>query len=120
MAILTQAKNKIETVGCTLAVSASMLLANTMTAFCDGDWESLKDSSGFITVFDNIGSIYIKWAWFFGGFALLGYLLFKADDKKSAICRNIALGVLGGYIVFGFGGAAIQGFFTMVGDSFGQ
>lgn len=83
------------------------------------DWSGkLGDQGGFVKMFNSIGGVYIKWAWFAGIIGILGWLFTRADEKKSAVFKGIAIGVMAGYIVFAIGGdnwfnvfSAITGWF---------
>lgn len=114
---ISKAKNVLcSTKTVVMGAFATIIASSRMT--CDG-WKALANDKGFIEVFNNIGTIYMKWAWFFGAIGIVCWFVFGANDKKSAVAKGVVLGVCAGYIIFAFGGNVISSLFYMISDSFG-
>jgi hypothetical protein len=112
---------KLKNVPAVVGSAFMAVMSAVSPVFASGtDWStSLGDETGFVNMFNNIGGVYIKWAWFAGIIGALGWLLTKADEKKSAIFKGIAIGVIAGYIIFAIGGSnwytvfsSVSGWFT--------
>ena len=100
-----------------VVTSAAGLMLNLQAMKCEG-WEDLESTEGFSTLFTNIGNVYMKWAWFFGGIALVVYLISRGNEKRAAAAKATLIGIIAGYVVFGLGGAVISGVFQSIGEAF--
>jgi hypothetical protein len=114
-------KNKLKqlTVAVYATISGFMFSANQMLCdTTDAGWSDLENSTGFQTIFDQIGKVYFKWAWFVGGLAFVIYMTSKGNEKKAGAAKATIIGIIAGYIVFGFGGTVIEALFTSIGNAF--
>lgn len=78
------------------------------------------DGSATVTAFDAIGDVYQKFAWIIGGLAFIAWWVKKGDEKKAAVFKSVWIGIIGGYIIFAFGGAFWQSTFQTIGGWFGS
>ena len=103
----------------TLAVLSFIITNLSMKGLMCTDLFS-DDGSASVTAFDAIGDVYQKFGWIIGGLAFVAWWVKKGDEKKAAIFKSTWIGVIGGYIIFAFGGSFWQSTFQTIGGWFGQ
>lgn len=116
--MFTKIKNKVTQLMIATYAVLSGFFFRTQQLICQ-EWTELENTTGFKTMFNNIGRIYIKWAWFFGGVAAVIYFLSRGNEKKAAAAKAVIVGVIIGYIIFAFGGDVIEKIFMSLYNAFG-
>lgn len=115
--VMKNGSSKLKEYGAKALILSSGFALNCQRMVCDG-WDTLKNTSGVSENFDNIGEVYMHWAWAPGILGLLMWFLSKANDKKAAVGKGIAFGVIAGYVIFGIGGDNWSSLLQSVSDSF--
>lgn len=113
------------------SLAAAFSVLNLTTVKCLADPEGNPSNSsgssnsfwndtgaGVVKFFDNVGGVYVKWAWIFGTFAFIVWMWRPAGDKYGDAAKKIFTGVIVGYIVFALGGAFMSNTFSEIGTWF--
>ena len=115
--LIKNSSSKLREYGAKALILSSGFILNCQRMMCDG-WDTLKNTDGISTNFDNIGEVYMHWAWAPGIIALVMYFMSKANDKKATAAKGVVFGVVAGYIIFGIGGDNWSSLLQSISDSF--